>query len=59
MSTATELVVRQLGDFVHLGSRWAPWVVRSGIADLCLRIRVTFGVVLGDSKGAFPEVLHL
>lgn len=52
------LVVRQLRELVHLGPTRAPWIVRSGIADLRLHVRVAFCVVLRYADDAFAEVLE-
>ena len=52
-----ELVVCHLGDLVHLGARGTPGIVGGGIADLCLDVRVTFCIVLGDTESALAKVL--
>ena len=54
----TQLVVSHLSDVVHLSPRGAPWIVRGGSTDLCLSIRVTFGVVFGDTEGSLAKMLH-
>ena len=43
--TGNGLVVGKLGNFVHLGARGTPRIIRRRIADLCLHIRVAWRVL--------------
>jgi len=54
----TQLVIRQLRDFVHLGARWTPGIVRGGIANFSLGVRVPFCVVFRYAEGSLAKMLH-
>ena len=56
--TEYSLVISHLRNLVHLGARWAPWVVAGGLSDLCLSVRVALGVVFGGADDPLAEVLH-
>lgn len=58
VAICTQLVIRQLCDFVHLGARWTPGIVRGGIANFSLGVGVPFCVVFRYAEGSLAKMLH-